>query len=222
MKNMNNARYLLGALAAAAIAVALGGCAAAVVGGAVAGGMVATDRRSTGAQVDDQNIELRASSSLSGTFGERSHINVTSYNAQVLITGEVLTEQDKQQAQQIVGKVPGVRSVVNELGVMPVTSFSQRSEDSLITAKVKASMVDASDVFGTLFKVVTERNTVYLMGRVTQAEANRATEIARSTSGVQRVVRVLEIVTEAQLQPPPPTPATPATPSAAPASAPKS
>ncbi|MBP7423529.1 MAG: BON domain-containing protein, partial [Sulfuritalea sp.] len=140
-------------------------------------------------------------------------------NAQVLITGEVLTEQDKQQAQQIVGKVPGVRSVVNELGVMPVTSFSQRSEDSLITAKVKASMVDASDVFGTLFKVVTERSTVYLMGRVTQAEANRATEIARSTSGVQRVVRVLEIVTEAQLQPPPPTPATP---SAAPASAPKS
>jgi citrate lyase gamma subunit len=106
MKNMNNARYLLGALAAAAIAVALGGCAAAVVGGAVAGGMVATDRRSTGAQVDDQNIELRASSSLSGTFGERAHINVTSYNAQVLITGEVLTEQDKQQAQQIVGKVP--------------------------------------------------------------------------------------------------------------------
>jgi osmotically-inducible protein OsmY len=102
---------------------------------------------------------------------------------------------------------------------MPVTSFSQRSEDSLITAKVKASMVDASDVFGTLFKVVTERSTVYLMGRVTQAEANRATEIARSTSGVQRVVRVLEIVTEAQLQPPPPTPATP---SAAPASAPKS
>ena len=220
MKNMNNARYLLGALAAAAIAVALGGCAAAVVGGAVAGGMVATDRRSTGAQVDDQNIELRASSSLSGTFGERAHINVTSYNAQVLITGEVLTEQDKQQAQQIVGKVPGVRSVVNELGVMPVTSFSQRSEDSLITAKVKASMVDASDVFGTLFKVVTERSTVYLMGRVTQAEANRATEIARSTSGVQRVVRVLEIVTEAQLQPPPPP--TPATPSAAPASAPKS
>ena len=215
MKNMNNARYLLGALAAAALVVAHRTLSAfAVVGGAVAGGMVATDRRSTGAQVDDQNIELRASSSLSGTFGERAHINVTSYNAQVLITGEVLTEQDKQQAQQIVGKVPGVRSVVNELGVMPVTSFSQRSEDSLITAKVKASMVDASDVFGTLFKVVTERSTVYLM-----AEANRATEIARSTSGVQRVVRVLEIVTEAQLQPPPPTPATP---SAAPASAPKS
>ena len=173
MKNLNHARYLAGALAAAMVAIALGGCAAAMVGGAVAGGMVATDRRSTGAQVDDQNIELRASSSLSGTFGERAHINVTSYNAQVLITGEVLTEQDKQQAQQIVGKVPGVRSVVNELGVMPVTSFSQRSEDSLITAKVKASMVDASDVFGTLLKVVTARTTAHLMGRATPAEGHR-------------------------------------------------
>ena len=210
MKNTRPARRLAGALTVAAIAAALGGCAAAVVGGAVATGMVATDRRSTGAQLDDQNIELRAASSLSGTFGDRAHINVTSFNAKVLITGEVATEADKQQAFQIVSQVQGVRSVVNELAVMPVTSLSQRSSDSLITAKVKASMVDASDVFGTLFKVVTERNTVYLMGRVTQVEANRATEIARSVSGVQRVVRVLEIVTEAELKPPPPTPATPA------------
>ena len=210
MKNTRPARRLAGALAVAAIAAALGGCAAAVVGGAVATGMVATDRRSTGAQLDDQNIELRAASSLSGTFGDRAHINVTSFNAKVLITGEVATEADRQQAFQIVSQVQGVRSVVNELAVMPVTSLSQRSSDSLITAKVKASMVDASDVFGTLFKVVTERNTVYLMGRVTQVEANRATEIARSVSGVQRVVRVLEIVTEAELKPPPPTPATPA------------
>lgn len=210
MKNTRPARRLAGALAVAAIAAALGGCAAAVVGGAVATGMVATDRRSTGAQLDDQNIELRAASSLSGTFGDRAHINVTSFNAKVLITGEVATEADKQQAFQIVSQVQGVRSVVNELAVMPVTSLSQRSSDSLITAKVKASMVDASDVFGNLFKVVTERNTVYLMGRVTQVEANRATEIARSVSGVQRVVRVLEIVTEAELKPPPPTPATPA------------
>ena len=210
MKHTRPARRLAGALAVAAIAAALGGCAAAVVGGAVATGMVATDRRSTGAQLDDQNIELRAASSLSGTFGDRAHINVTSFNAKVLITGEVATEADRQQAFQIVSQVQGVRSVVNELAVMPVTSLSQRSSDSLITAKVKASMVDASDVFGTLFKVVTERNTVYLMGRVTQAEANRATEIARGVSGVQRVVRVLEIVTEAELKPPPPTPATPA------------
>lgn len=210
MKHTRPARRLAGALAVAAIAAALGGCAAAVVGGAVATGMVATDRRSTGAQLDDQNIELRAASSLSGTFGDRAHINVTSFNAKVLITGEVATEADRQQAFQIVSQVQGVRSVVNELAVMPVTSLSQRSSDALITAKVKASMVDASDVFGTLFKVVTERNTVYLMGRVTQVEANRATEIARGVSGVERVVRVLEIVTEAELKPPPPTPATPA------------
>ena len=98
MKNTRPARRLAGALAVAAIAAALGGCAAAVVGGAVATGMVATDRRSTGAQLDDQNIELRAASSLSGTFGDRAHINVTSFNAKVLITGEVATEADKQQA----------------------------------------------------------------------------------------------------------------------------
>ena len=210
MKHKRPVRRLAGALAVAAIAAALGGCAAAVVGGAVATGMVATDRRSTGAQLDDQNIELRAASSLSGTFGDRAHINVTSFNAKVLITGEVATEADRQQAFQIVSQVQGVRSGGDELAVMAVTALSQRSSDALITAKVKASMVDASDVFGTLFKVVTERNTVYLMGRVTQAEANRATEIARGVSGVQRVVRVLEIVTEAELKPPPPTPATPA------------
>lgn len=219
MKHTRLARCLAGALTVATLAAALGGCAAAVVGGAVATGMVATDRRSTGAQLDDQNIELRASSSLAGTFGDRAHTNVTSFNAKVLITGEVATEADKQQAFQIVSQVPGVRSVVNELAVMPVTSLSQRSSDALITAKVKASMVDASDVFGNLFKVVTERNTVYLMGRVTQVEANRATEIARGVSGVERVVRVLEIVTEAELKPLPPTPATPTTPAA---SAPKS
>ncbi len=216
MKYLKPARSLAGALAAVAVAAALGGCAAAVVGGAVATGYVATDRRSTGAQLDDQNIELRAGSSLSGTFGERAHINVTSFNAKVLITGEVPTEADKQQAQKIVSEVQGVRSVVNDLSVMPVSSLSQRSSDALITAKVKASMLDASDVFGNVFKVVTERNTVYLMGRVTQAEANRATEIARGVSGVQRVVRVLDIVTEAELKPP-----APAAPNMAPASAPK-
>lgn len=216
MKHTRLVRCLAGALAAAAVASVLGGCAAAVVGGAVATGMVATDRRSTGAQLDDQNIELRAASNLAGTFGDRAHINITSFNGKVLITGEVPTEADKQQALQIVSQVQGVRSVVNELAVMPVTSLSQRSSDALITTKVKAAMIDRSDVFGNLFKVVTERNTVYLMGRVTQAEADRATEIARGISGVQRVVRVLDIVTEAELKQPPPAPA------AAPASAPKS
>lgn len=199
---------LLAGLAAAAIASALGGCAAVVVGGAVMGGMVATDRRTTGAQLDDENIELRAANNLSATFGDRAHLNVTSYNAQVLLTGEVPTAQDKQLAEQIVSRAGNVRAVVNEVAVMPNSTMSQRSSDALITAQVKASMVDTSDLFANLFKVVTERGTVYLMGRVTQREADRATEIARSTSGVKRVVRVLEIVSEAELKAaPPPAPA---------------
>jgi osmotically-inducible protein OsmY len=172
--------------------------------------MVATDRRTSGAQLDDENIELRAANNLAATFGDRAHLNVTSYNALVLLTGEVPTAQDKQLAEQIVSRVANVRSVVNELAVMPNTSMTQRSSDSLITGQVKAAMVDTSDLFANLFKVVTERGTVYLMGRVTQREADRATEIARSTSGVKRVVRVLEIVSEAELQKTPPQPQAPA------------
>ncbi len=203
MKQTQTRRLLIQASAVALIAAALGGCAAAIVGGAVVGGMVATDRRTTGAQVDDQNIELRAANNLSATFSDRAHLNVTSYNAQVLLTGEVPTAQDKQLAEQIVSRVPSVRAVVNELAVMPNATIEQRSSDSLITAQVKAAMVDSSDIFANLFKVVTERGTVYLMGRVTRKEADKATETVRGVGGVKRVVRVLEIVNEAELYPAP-------------------
>jgi osmotically-inducible protein OsmY len=218
MKQTQTRRLLMAGVAAAVVAGALSGCAAAIVGGAVAGGMVATDRRTTGAQIDDQNIELRAANNLAATFGDRAHLNVTSYNAQVLITGEVPTAQDKQLAEQIVSRVANVRSIVNELAVMPNSTISQRSSDSLITAQVKASMIDTSDIFATLFKVVTERGTVYLMGRVTQREADRATEIVRGVSGVQRVVRVLEIIPESELQKTAPAPQAPASAAAAPKS----
>jgi osmotically-inducible protein OsmY len=208
MKQVQTRRFLIGGVAVMAIVAALSGCAAAIVGGAVAGGMVATDRRTAAAQLEDENIELRAVNNLSATFGERAHLNVTSYNAVVLLTGEVPTAQDKLLAEQIVSRVTNVRSIVNELAVMPNTTMTQRSSDSLITGQVKASMVDTSDLFANSFKVVTERGVVYLMGRVTQREADRATEIARSVSGVKRVVRVLEIISEAELQKaPPPAPA---------------
>ncbi len=213
MKQTQTRRLLIQASAVALIAAALGGCAAAIVGGAVVGGMVATDRRTTGAQVDDQNIELRAANNLSATFGDRAHLNVTSYNAQVLLTGEVPTAQDKQLAEQIVSRVPSVRAVVNELAVMPNATIEQRSSDSLITAQVKAAMVDSSDIFANLFKVVTERGTVYLMGRVTRKEADKATETVRGVGGVRRVVRVLEIVSEAERYPAP----SPQAPASAPA-----
>jgi len=185
-------------------AVCLGGvlsaCAPIVIGGAAMGMLVATDRRTSGAQLEDETIQLRAAGRIRESVGDRVHVNVNSYNRQVLLTGEVPSAQDKQLVEQIVSRVENVRSIVNELGVMGNSTLTQRSSDSLTTGRVKAAMVDAKDIFANSFKVVTERGTTYLMGRVTQREATRATEITRSTSGVQRVVRVLEIITEEDLQ----------------------
>ncbi|ADX44526.1 transport-associated protein [Paracidovorax avenae ATCC 19860] len=186
-------------LAAVALGTALSACAPLVIGGAAVGTMMAADRRTTGTQVEDETIELRAGNRLRDTFGDRVHVNVTSYNRQVLLTGEVPSQQDKERVEQTVLTVENVRSVVNDLAVMSASTLSQRANDTLITGKVRASLVDAKDIFATAFKVVTERNTVYLMGRVTQREADRATEIARGVNDVRKVVRVFEIVSEQEL-----------------------
>jgi len=194
-------RGLPRALAGAALAAALlSGCGALVVGGMVVGGaMVATDRRTTGAQVDDETIEVKSSSRMMETFGERVRINTTSYNRMVLLTGEVPNEADKTAAEQVVARVPNVSSVVNELTVGPLNSFGERSKDTYVTTKVKASLVDAKDLFANSIKVTTHRGVVYLMGRVTEREANRASEVARGVSGVTKVVRVFELISEAEL-----------------------
>jgi osmotically-inducible protein OsmY len=214
-KRTNRAKHVLWALGLAL--PLLGGCAAVVVGGAFVGGtLVATDRRTSGIQLEDEGIELRCVNRIREAVLDRAHVNVTSYNRQVLLTGEVPTEADKQRVQEAVSKVENVRSVVNELGVMPNTSLGQRSSDSLITGRVKAAMVDAKDLYANAFKVVTERNTVFMMGRVTQREATRATDIARTTPGVQRVVRVFEIITDEELQRSLPQPAPPGAPAPAP------
>lgn len=190
-------------LAIAAVTV-LAGCVPLVpfvVGGAMVGGaLVATDRRTSGAQLEDEGIELRSNARIRETMGERVHVNVNSYNRQVLLTGEVPTTQDRQQIEQLVSKVENVRSIVNELGVLGNSTLPQRSSDSLVTGKVKAGLVDAKDLYANAFKIVTERGTTYIMGRVSKREADRATEIARSTVGVQRLVRVLEIISEEELQ----------------------
>jgi osmotically-inducible protein OsmY len=172
-------------LVAASLAGALSACAPIVVGGAVMGSLVATDRRTSGAQLEDEGIELRAASRIRDNLGERGHINVNSYNRRVLLTGEVPSAQDKQLVEQIVTRVDNVQLVVNELAVLGNTSLTQRSADTLVTGRIKAAMVDSRDLFANAYKVVTERGTTYLMGRVTQREADRATEIARSTPGVQ-------------------------------------
>jgi osmotically-inducible protein OsmY len=161
-----------------------------VVGGAMVTGMVASDRRTTGTVVEDEGIELRAASRIREALGERGHVNVTAYNRQVLLTGEIASAQDRQLVEQIVAGVDNVRHIVNELAVLGNTTLTQRSSDAL---------VDADDLYSSAFKITTERGTVYVMGRVTAREAKRATEVISGTTGVQKVVRILETITEEEL-----------------------
>jgi osmotically-inducible protein OsmY len=190
---------LIRSVLALAVAASLPACAPLMVGGMVGGAMVASDRRTSGIQLEDEGIELKAANRIRETLGGRSHLNVTSYNRQVLITGEVANAQDRDYVARLVGEVENVRKVVNEAVIGPNSSLTERSTDALITAKVKAQMVDSKDIFANAYKIVTERGVVYLMGRVTQREADRATEVARQVSGVKKVVRIFEILTEAEL-----------------------
>jgi osmotically-inducible protein OsmY len=196
--------------AAALLLTSLTACVPLLIGGAAAGGtLMATDRRTSGAQIEDEGIELRGASRIRSNLGERGHVNLTSYNRQVLLTGEVPTAQDKQLVEQIVSRVENVASVVNEVVVAANSSLTQRSSDILISGRVKAQLIDAPDLFSNAFKVVTERGTAYLMGRVTQREADRATNLVRSTSGVQKVIRIFDIISEDELARMLPTPAKP-------------
>ncbi len=186
--------------AALAATTALTACAPILLGGAIVGSsMVAIDRRTSGAQVDDQAIELKATRRINEILGDRGNVSTTSYNRVVLLTGTVLAEPDKAAVERAVAGIDNVKSIVNEVAIGTAASFGNRSNDTLLTSKVKASFVDAKDIQVNAYKVVTERGVVYLMGRVTEREANRAADIARGVSGVQKVVKVFEIVTEAEL-----------------------
>jgi osmotically-inducible protein OsmY len=169
-------------------------------GGVIGGAMVASDRRSAGIQLEDEAIEQRSASAIRENFGSKEHINITSYNRQVLISGEVTNDTVRRQVESLIGRVENVRTVVNELAIGAASSKGDRASDVLLVAKVKASMVDTEDVFANVFKIVAERGTVYMMGRVTQNEAKRATDVVRGVSGVKRVVRVLEYITEDELR----------------------
>ena len=202
--------FAVKALGALLLVSTLGACAPLMIAGVAGTAMVASDRRTSGAQLEDESIELRAQARIRDNLGERVHVNVTSFNRQVLLTGEVTAEKDRQAVVQLVERIENVKAVVNELAVMPMSNLSERSNDLLIVAKVKASFVDSRDLFANAFKVVTERGTVYLMGRVTQREANSATQFTRNVSGVNKVVRLFEIISEEELRnllPPPPAPA---------------
>jgi osmotically-inducible protein OsmY len=198
--NRSLARGLRAAALGLAAATLLGGCAPLLIGGALAGGaMVFTDRRTSGTQVEDEVIELKGMNRVREVLGERGQVNVTSYNRIVLLTGEVPEAADKTTVEQAVAKVDNVRSVVNELAVGLPRSITGRSSDALLTTKVKASFIDAKDLFSNALKVVTSQGVVYLMGRVTEREAERAADVARGVAGVRKVVKVFEIVSEAEL-----------------------
>lgn len=192
-------RLTLTAAAVALLGGALSGCAPLLIGGAAGTVLVASDRRSAGIQLEDESIELRAKSAIREQMGTRVRVDVTSYNRQTLLTGDVGNAQDKQAVEGLVARVDNVKSVVNELVVQNTPSMWDRSNDVLTTGRVKAAFIDAN-VQVNAVKVTTERNVVYLMGRVTQPEADRATEAARSISSVRRVVRVFEVISDEELK----------------------
>lgn len=179
----------------AVVATQLQGCAAIVVGGVATGAAVATDRRTAGVFVSDKEIALRATNRLREAFPQKTdNINVTSYNRQVLVTGQVPDEDTRARATEVIQGIPDVRTVFNELVISGVTSLTSDANDVSITSKVKARMLRANDVPGTKIKVVTEAGVVYLMGLVSEAEAQSATEIARTTAGVSKVVTLFEYI----------------------------
>jgi len=202
-----NTRYMKAAGLLMLLSLGVSACAPVMLAGFAGTAMVASDRRTSGTQLEDETIELRGSARIRDALGERAHVNITSYNRQVLLSGEVASERDKQIVEGMLEKLENVKSVVNELSIMQPTSLSSRSNDLLLSAKVKAALVDSRDLFANAFKVVVERGTVYVMGRVTQREATSATNVIRNVNGVNKVVRLFEIISEEELRnllPPPP------------------
>jgi osmotically-inducible protein OsmY len=193
-------RPLTAVILGGALVTGLQGCVEMVVGTAVVGTLAATDRRTFGAQTEDKTILFKGETRVANLVGSAGHVNVASFNRKVLLTGEVRDEAMKNAVEREVSNIEGVQSVVNDLDIAGTSSFTSRSNDSLITGKVKASLVDAKDVYASSIKVVTERGTVYLMGRLTQREGQLAADVARGVSGVRKVVKVFEYISEDDLR----------------------
>jgi osmotically-inducible protein OsmY len=193
-------RPLAKALLCAALLTSLSGCVGMMVGGAVMGAVATADRRTLGAQTEDKAITVKAELRVPKIAGPDGHVNIASFNRRVLLTGEVSDEAAKATVEREVRAIEGVQAVDNELEVSGPSSYTARSSDALITTKVKASLVDMKTISATSFKVVTERGTVYLMGRVTEREGQLAADLARGVSGVQKVVKIFEYLTEDELR----------------------
>ncbi|MDB5936563.1 MAG: transporter [Massilia sp.] len=193
-------RPIAKAILCAALLTSLSGCVEMMVGGAVMGAVATADRRTLGAQTEDKTITVKAELRVPKIAGPDAHVNIASFNRKVLLTGEVRDEAAKSTVEREVRAIDGVQSVDNELEIAGPSSYTSRSSDALITTKVKASLVDMKTISATSFKVVTERGSVYLMGRVTQREGQLAADIARGVSGVQKVVKIFEYITEDELR----------------------
>ena len=186
-------RRLLPLLALAIAAPLLSGCFGLAAGGTGAAALLVDDRRTAGIYVEDENIEWKALARLNADF-KGSHVNATSFNRKVLLTGEVSTEDTKAAVEKAIRAIPNVRDVANELAIAGNSSITSRGNDSIITSNVKARMVGNGKFSPNHVKVVTEAGAVFLMGLVTPAEGDAAVEVARSTAGVSRVVKVFEYV----------------------------
>jgi osmotically-inducible protein OsmY len=182
------------------LAVSLQGCFAIFAGGALATTFAATDRRTLGAQTEDKAILVKGESRIPDVVAAGSHVNVTTFNRKLLLTGEVPDEASKAAAEREAKAIANVETVFNELLVGPSASFTSRSNDALITSKVLASLVDDKELYSSAFKITTERGIVYMMGRVTPREGKRGAQIASGVSGVQKVVTLFEYITEEELK----------------------
>jgi osmotically-inducible protein OsmY len=193
-------RPLAAVVLCGAVITSLQGCVELAVGSAVMGTLAASDRRTFGAQTEDKAITVKGETRVASLVGSAGHVNVASFNRKVLLTGEVRDEAMKAAVEREVGAIDGVQSIVNELEVMGSSSLTARSNDAIITGKVKASFVDSKELYANSIKVVTERGTVYLMGRVTQREGQLAGDITRGVGGVQKVVKVFEYISDDELK----------------------
>lgn len=182
----------------AALVPVLAGCVGAAAVGVGAGALMFTDRRMPETIVTDEGIELRAAGRINERFGDRVHVNVTSYNRMALLTGEVPDAAARAEVEKLVAAVPNLKSISNELQIGPVSTLSNRSNDVYLTSKVKARFIDASQFSANNVKVVTENGVVYLLGLATQREIDAAVQIARTTGGVRKVVRVFELISDAE------------------------
>lgn len=199
MKLLPQKTLLIAALSASLATPLLGGCFFAGAAALTSGTMAAADRRTLGTQVEDRSLQLKATSGLNEKLGRDININATVYNRQVLLTGQAPDAETRRTAELVIAKLPNVRSIVNDVELATSTSMSSRSNDALITTKVKASLLDAQDVYANSVKVTTENGVVYLMGMLTEREAGRAADIAAYVSGVVKVVKVIDTISEDEL-----------------------